>query len=156
MFGDTAFAQSQPKSIGRFRDWESFAMTENGKKLCYAVTSPKKSEGEYTRRGEIFVMVTRRPAEQVFDEVSAIAGYTYQKGSEPEFSIGRKRYSADSVQDVAWPKVKDGKALIASMRGGSDMVLKGISSRGTVTIDTFSLLGFTKALQAIQKSCPRR
>lgn len=154
LFVDAASAAT-PKSLGRFRDWEAFSATENGRKVCYALTSPKKSEGEYTKRDPAFVMVTRRPAEKVFDEVSAIAGYTYQQSSKPNFKVGRRDFNADAVGDVAWPKLKETRGLVAAMKAGSDLTLTGTSSRGTRTTDIFSLLGFTAALNAIAKSCPR-
>jgi hypothetical protein len=153
--GDVALA-AEPKSLGRFRDWESFSASEQGQKICYALTSPKTSKGQYKSRDPVFIMITRRPAERVFDEVSAIAGYTYQSNSKPVISVGKRKFPADAVQDVAWPKLKDGRNLVSAMRGGSSLELAGTSSRGTNTQDSFSLLGFTAALKAIQRSCPKR
>jgi hypothetical protein len=153
--GEAALA-ANPKSLGRFRDWESFSESEQGQKICYALTSPKTSKGQYRARDPVFIMITRRPAERVQDEVSAIAGYTYQSNSKPVISVGNRKFSSDAVRDIAWPKLKDGGKLVAVMKGGSSLKLAGTSSRGTVTEDTFSLLGFSAALKAIQKSCPRR
>ncbi|MEE8247875.1 MAG: invasion associated locus B family protein, partial [Alphaproteobacteria bacterium] len=54
----------------------------------------------------------------------------------------------------AWaPTAVDDKAIVKSMRAGSSMTVKGTSSRGTQTTDTYSLLGFSKALGAITKAC---
>jgi hypothetical protein len=78
ILADTANA-ANPKSLGRFRDWEAYSAEERGSRICYALTAPKKSQGNYSRRGPVFLMVTRRPAANVYDEVSAITGYTYQK-----------------------------------------------------------------------------
>jgi len=39
------------------------------------------------------------------------------------------------------------------MRAGLTMVVKGTSSRGTLTTDTYSLRGFTAAYDAMQKAC---
>ena len=41
------------------------------------------------------------------------------------------------------------------MKKGSKAVLKGTSQRGTLTTDTFSLVGFSKAYRDIQKACGR-
>ncbi len=150
-----AFA-ADPTSLARHRDWQAYEATEDGKKVCYALTAPQKSEGDYTNRGPAFVMVTRRPAENVYDDVSAIAGYSYKQGSSPVFRIGSKSYTAEPVNDVAWPKSGDVRNLVAAMRGGSTLELLGTSSRGTETRDEFSLLGFTAALKAITQACPKR
>ena len=42
---------------------------------------------------------------------------------------------------------------MAAMKGGKAMVVKGTSSRGTLTTDTYSLAGFTAAYAAIGKAC---
>ena len=39
------------------------------------------------------------------------------------------------------------------MRKGRTMVVTGTSTRGTLTTDTYSLSGFTKASRAIAKAC---
>jgi hypothetical protein len=155
LFVETASA-ANPKSLGRFRDWEAYTADEKGSKICYALTSPKESKGNYSRRDPVFLMVTRRPADNVFDEVSAIAGYTYQKNSKPTLSIGSNRFIADAVSDVAWPQVKDGQTLLSRMTAGTAIELKGTSSRGTLTKDIFSLRGFTAALNAVANACPKR
>lgn len=154
-FVDVASA-AEPKSLGRFRDWEGFVAIEQGHKVCYALTSPKKSSGKYTRRDPAFLMAARRPSEKVYDEVSAIAGYQYQKGSRPEFRIGKRRFVASAVGDVAWPRVKDSRKLANAIRGGSTLTLIGTSARGTRTTDEFSLRGATAAFKAIAKACPKR
>lgn len=147
---------ADPQSIGRFRDWEAFSAVEQGAKVCYALTAPRESKGAYTNRDPAFLMVTRRPAENVYDEVSAIAGYPYQEGSAPTMRVGDRSFSTVPVNDVAWPKLSDTPRLVASMKAGSNLLLEGVSARGTKTEDDFSLLGFTAALGAIAKSCPKR
>lgn len=146
---------ADPESLGRFRDWEAFVASEKGGKVCYALTSPQESAGDYQKRDPAFIMLTRRPAENVFDEVSAIAGYTYQKNSRPVLKVGDKRFTADAVGDVAWPKLQETSRLVAAMKAGATLELAGTSSRGTLTKDEFSLLGFTAAWKAIAKSCPK-
>jgi len=156
LLADAAASAAEPTSLGRFRDWEAFEATEQGRKVCYALTSPQKSEGDYSQRDPAFIMVTRRPAEGVYDEVSAIAGYPYRSGSNPVLNVGDAKFSADPVDDVAWPKLAETPRLVAQMKAGATLELRGVSSRGTNTRDEFSLLGFTAALEAIGKSCPKR
>ena len=43
--------------------------------------------------------------------------------------------------------------LIKDMKNGSRVKVQSISSRGTKIIDTYSLIGFTKSLSAIDKAC---
>jgi len=39
------------------------------------------------------------------------------------------------------------------MRKGSDATVTGVSARGTTTIDTFSLRGFTAAVEKAEELC---
>jgi hypothetical protein len=54
----------------------------------------------------------------------------------------------------AWtPKEQDDKDLIAAMKRGTDMTVRGTSSKNTYSLDTFSLLGFTAAFDAMTEAC---
>jgi len=43
--------------------------------------------------------------------------------------------------------------LIKAMRRGTTMIVKGVSSKGTSTKDTYSLRGFTASHEVISKTC---
>jgi invasion protein IalB len=142
------------KRIGAFGDWSSFQFTEDGNAACYMSSEPQKSVGEYKKRGEVYAIVTHRPAEQRIGEVSIIAGYSYKKDSTVEIAIGEQAFDLFTQDDGAWaPDADTDKRLVQAMRKGRTMVVKGTSSRGTLTTDTYSLSGFTKAYGAISKAC---
>lgn len=148
-------AQAQGiKRIGDFGDWSAFKFSEDGNPACYMSSEPTKATGDYKKRGEVFAIVTHRPAEKRIGEVSIIAGYAYQKDSTVEIAIGKQNFSLFTQDDGAWALDAEGdKTLIQAMRKGNRMVVKGTSSRGTLTTDTYSLKGFTKAYRAIGKAC---
>ena len=55
---------------------------------------------------------------------------------------------------MAWAEDEEkDDLLIQAMKRGTTMVVKGISSRGTKTKDTYSLKGFTASYEAINKVC---
>ena len=57
---------------------------------------------------------------------------------------------------MAWTKDSTADAKLgAQMKKGTTAILKGTSARGTLTTDTFSLKGFSKAYRDIQKACGR-
>ena len=45
------------------------------------------------------------------------------------------------------------RAIVAAMKAGRQMIVRGTSTRGTLTTDTYSLSGFSAALAAIDKAC---
>ena len=146
----------EPKVLGVFQDWIAYKTTEGGKPVCYMASKPKKSTGKYTKRGKIYAMVTHRPKARSFDVVSVHTGYTYKKRSKAEVAIGGRAFRLFTNERAAWAEEPaDDAALVKAMRAGSKMVVKGFSSRGTETTDTYSLLGFTAAHRAISKACKK-
>ena len=148
-----ALAQ-EAKLIDSFGDWEAYRESDGGKAVCYVGSQPKKATGKYKKRGEVYVLVTHRPAEKSIGVVSFKAGYTYQTTSEVDVSIGDATFKlfTDAGHAFAYDGKTD-KALIEAMAGGARMVVRGTSSRGTRTTDTYSLKGFTAAYKAIGKAC---
>ncbi len=138
-------------TLGVFRAWSAYRTATDGKPLCYMVGEPKKAEGKYTRRGKIYAFVTHRPAAKRLDEVSFDAGYTYKDGSDIKVGIGDRSFTLTPHQNTAW--ATDDKSMIEAMKAGTTMIVRGVSSRGTNTKDTYSLLGFTAAYRAISKAC---
>lgn len=140
--------------LGDFGDWSAFQFVENGNKACYMASQPKKAEGDYKKRGDVYAIVTHRPGEKLRDEVSVLAGYSYKEGSVVQVTIGGQAFELFTQGDGAWAKEKKAdEALVKAMIKGSSLVAKGTSSRGTKTTDTYSLKGFSKAYAAIGKAC---
>jgi len=139
--------------IDLFDDWEALTVAENGKKYCFMGSVPKKEEGGYTRRGRVAALVTHRPADRSVGIVSIEAGYAYKPGSTVDVAIGEAQFKFFTEDEFAWVYEKDEKAVLDAMRRGAVMVVKGTSSRGTVTTDTYSLKGFTAAYNAISRAC---
>jgi len=140
--------------IGDYGDWSAFQFTEDGNTACYMASQPKKAEGDYAKRGEVYAIVTHRPAEGRRDEVSIVAGYVYEKDSWVEVTVDDTLFKLFTHEDGAWAPDKDSdKKMVSAMIKGRAMVVKGVSSRGNLTTDTYSLTGFTKAHDAIDKAC---
>lgn len=141
-------------SIGNFGDWETYKESEDGKTVCYMGSQPKKAKGKYKKRGETYILVTHRPAEESLNVISIKAGYAYQSGSEVDVVIGETAFKmfTDDGHAFAYDTKADG-AIVKAMIRGARMVIKGTSSRGTKTTDTYSLKGFTAAYRAINKAC---
>ena len=140
--------------LGDFQAWSAFRFTENGNKACYMASQPEKNEGKYSKRGDIYALVTHRPAENRRDEVSFIIGYKFKPNSNVEVAIGGQKYTLFTKEDGAWTANPDeDRRLVQAMIKGNKMIVKGVSWRDTRTTDTYSLKGFTKAYQKISQTC---
>ncbi|HBC06990.1 MAG TPA: hypothetical protein DC046_05320 [Rhodospirillaceae bacterium] len=148
-----AAAQAAPELIGLFDDWEAYTANEAGAKICYMGSEPKKMEGKYSARGRVVMLVTHRPKDKEKGVVSVTTGYDYKEGSDATVTIGDKTYKLFTSGGHAFAEEGRDAALVDAMIRGADMVVKGTSSRGTLTTDTYSLKGFTAAWKAIGKAC---
>lgn len=142
------------KPLGAFGKWSAYSYDDAGKQVCYAASLPIKSEGAYKSRGEVQILITHRPADQAVDVVSIVAGYSYKPDTDANVSVGTRRFDLFTVEGRAWARdAKTDKDLVQAFIKANSMVVKGVSSRGTPTTDTFSLQGFTAAYKAIGDAC---
>lgn len=147
-------AHAEQRTLGTFGTWTAVVDGSGLRKQCYVGSAPKTSEGKYTKRDPVHVLVTHRPADKVRGELSVTAGYTYKPGKEVEAKVDGKTFKLFSRDDNAWAQDANAdKAIVAAMKAGRELVIRGTSSRGTLTTDTYPLAGFTAAMNAIDKAC---
>lgn len=157
----TAFgaqAQESTNRVAAKTDWSVFV--EDDPTECWGVSSPKETvntrDGRVVavRRGDILLFVSFRPGSGVEGELSFTGGYPFAEGSTVELAIGDSTYELFTQGEWAWPASKaDDAKILTAMKRGADAVLSARSSRGTKTKDTFSLLGFTAAMEEAEARC---
>ena len=151
---NVVFGNESLKSIGKFKDWETFTMTENENKVCFAQSIPILQAPKKTER-EARLFVTFRSVDKIQDEVSVTAGYVFNDKNKVTAKSGKTVLIFSTVQEnFAWFKEnKTEKKLIKVMKKGSRLMVTGYNIQGSQTIDHYSLLGFTKAYSTAKKSC---
>ena len=150
-------ASKGPQLMGEYKDWAAYFYDDPQGRVCYIASTPKKDEGRYTSRGDIYVVVTHRPKESSFDVVNFVAGYNYKPGAKVTVKIGTLTFEDLFTEgDKAWTvNSAADKELVDAMKKGQRMIVKGVSTRGTETRDTYSLNGFISAYRAINAKCQR-
>jgi hypothetical protein len=132
-----------------------YRLGSGAQRECFAHSAPARSEGKYAQRGEVMVQVSHRPAQRIRDEVSFTAGYTFKPGSTLAVEIDGRRFELFTHEDRAYARDSAADhALTGAMKQGKDMIARGVSSRGTATVDRYSLAGFSSAHQSLDKACP--
>ncbi|SIS84685.1 hypothetical protein SAMN05421759_104265 [Roseivivax lentus] len=154
-------AQAQEESTNRvdaMTDWSVFEGTDP--RECWAVTTYKESvntrDGRVVAvtRGEILLMVFFRPEASVSGQVAFTGGYPFADGSTVNVNISGTEFELFTEGEWAWPATpQDDARLVTAMKRGADAVVTARSSRGTQTKDTFSLLGFTAAVEDAERRC---
>ena len=121
---------------------------------CYIGSLPIKSDLPDTKkRGENYILVYKIIGS---DEniVQVEAGYQYNLEKDIVVKIDEtsfKFYSTKDSSETAW--TDDDEKVIYAMKKGLELVLNGHSSRGTITNDTYTLKGFTSAINKLNKDC---
>jgi invasion associated locus B (IalB) protein len=149
---------AEPTLIGQFGTWGAYAATPNGKRVCFALAKPTSSKTHPPNRPRdpAYAFVSTRPAEKVTNEVSVMIGYMLKPGSESTLEVGGATYAMYTQGDGLWIKnAAEEERMVDAMRRSSDLVVKGISAKGTETTDTFSLKGLSQALDKIAQDCKR-
>jgi invasion protein IalB len=146
---------AKSKDLGTFKRWSAHTFTEGGASVCSMWSQPTKASGDYTRRGEIFVFVTHRPTEKRLGRVSFEMGYPFAADAQLEVTIDKKKtFTLQTSGSIAWASgAQTNESLVRHLKAGKTLVAVGTSKRGTVTTDSYSLLGFSAGYEAISKAC---
>ena len=142
------------KSIGKFKDWESFVLLQDGNKICFAqsipvVRAPKKLKREPSR-----LFVSFRRSENIKNEVSVTNGYEFKLKAPVAAKSGKKTYDLFSKGKFAWViDNEDERKLIVTMKKASRLMIIGNTLNDDQTTDHYSMMGFTKAYNTAKKSC---
>ncbi len=155
LFAGQALAEGEPQQIGAFDDWVAYSYNAADSKVCYVSSAPKSTEPKNVKRDPAFFLVTNMPGRKppVKGEVSTIIGYPFKEGQPVKLMIDNQNYDMFSKGDTAWVDTGTDKKIVAAMKAGKSLKVKGTSWRGTATEDTYSLAGISAALAAIDKAC---
>ena len=149
----TVLYAAEPKSVGKFKNWESFVYTNGKDKICFAQTIPLERSPKNFKREQSRLFVTFRKSEKIKDEISVTSGHEYKSSSVTAIS-GKNEFSFFSQGTFAW--LIDGEEefnLIKTMKKASKLSVTATSKNGSRTKDLYSMMGFTKAYNTAKKSC---
>ena len=149
---------AEPTLIGQFGTWGAYTATPNGRKVCFALAKPSSSKTNPPNRPRdpAYAFVSTRPAEKVVNEVSIMIGYALKPGSESSLEVGGSAYAMYTQGDGLWIKnAAEEEQMVSAMRKSAEVTVKGVSAKGTETIDVFSLKGLSQALDRLAQDCRR-
>lgn len=157
--GATSAQETSENRVAAKTDWSVFV--EENPTECWSVSTPKEwdakdSEGRLkaVNRSQILLMVFYRPSAGAAGQVAYTGGYPFKDGSTVNIDIGGTRFEMFTDGEWAWPASPSEDAkLITAMKRGANAVVSGVSGRNNTTRDTFSLLGFTAAVEDAEKRC---
>lgn len=152
LLGSLIYLRADAES-STYGDWQVREAPQNAG--VYITSLPQSEIGTFTKRGQAYISVTARPSQKDQRVFSVKAGYTYKEGSIIKASIfdaknkSMKDLELFSAGENAW--ASNDEEIIRFMKKGKTLIIEGTSSKGTVSTDTYSLEGFSKALEALNK-----
>ena len=129
-------------------DWDVYT---DGGKSCYIASSPTKEDGNWKKRGQPYVLIYSKGQA---DEVNVSSGYPYKPSVGVEAKVDSKNFKLFSDGETAWAKdSKTDAQLVTWLRRGAKLEVKGVSKRGTYSVDTYSLKGVSAAYKRMKELC---
>jgi len=163
--GGLAAQESTDNRVAAETDWSVFQETDPTE--CFSVSAP--TEQVNTRdgapvavtRGETLLFIRFSPTESEYGVLSFTGGYPFAAASSITMEVGTNVFQLtpgdlEEGEDPNWAwnlSVDLDQQIISALKNGSQAILMGESARGTLTRDTFSLIGFTASLEAAAAAC---
>jgi hypothetical protein len=168
--------EDKPSLVATFGDWNVFVGKTGRGRICYTLAQPKSREPDSIKRDAGYAFISDRPAEGVRNEVSFIMGFDIASGdadkseekpkkgakpapkAKPAFSpvaaVGDESFDLLPKGGNLWVKnAAREAALIGEMKKGVSLEIKAASAKGNASTDTYSLSGFSQAMDRLQKEC---
>jgi len=156
-----ALAETSTNRVATNTAWSTFV--DGTPKQCWSVSAPtetvntRNGKAVSVSRGDIRLFITYRAGTK--GEISFSGGYPFAPGSKVSLDVGGTAfdlYPDASTKDWAWSGSPDDDArIIAALKAGSSATVTAHSAKGTQTKDTFSLSGFSAAVDEAAKQCAK-
>jgi hypothetical protein len=158
LIASIAIAQESNNRVAAHTDWSVFE--SNNPSQCWSVSAPtgqvntRDGRAVEVRRDAALLFVSYIPSSNVNGQVSFTGGYPFREGSTVSLDIGGTVFEMFTEGEMAWSASdQDDAKILTAMKRGAEAKVVGFSSRGTRTEDTFSLFGFTAAVEDAETRC---
>jgi hypothetical protein len=159
----------KPLLVASFGDWGVYQTQAAKGRVCYTLAQPKDRAPADLKRDAAYAFISDRPSEGVRNEISFIMGFDVANpadltaakgkavGKDAMAMVGDQSFELLAKTANLWVKnaAKEGQ-LIDEMRKGAKLQVMASSKKGHMTTDTYSLSGFSQALDRVQKDCPSK
>ena len=150
-------AMAEPATLlGVFGNWTAFTTGSGSSLTCFASSTPRASR---PKRAKVFLVVSDWPARKVRNEPQIVYGYQGKEGAPAALGVGAEKFTFfmrnNGKEGSSWlASLNDNPRLVDAMRNGVSVVASGTSIKGTRTVDTYGLQGFSDAMDKVHAACP--
>lgn len=150
----SAAAHADQKVLVESGAWRAVEATQGGERVCFVIASPTARAPADLKRdpGNLFV-TTKAAGAGGGSEVSIRFGYRLAPGAHT-MAIDGRAFALMPQGETAWLQTAaDEKTALALFRSGRDVQISARSARGNPTVDSYSLIGFSAAFDALERQC---
>ena len=148
-------ANTKIKSVKTYYNWDVYV--DNNPTICWAAAKPVSSKviingkAATVKRGEIVLYVTFIPNRKDKIQVTFTPGFA-PTGAEMITNGGKDKLLIDG-SEWAWAMYEQDVNIAKKIAAYSKLTIRSLSSRGTITEDTFSLKGSKAAIKDAGRRC---
>ena len=151
-------AADAPEKLGDFKAWTAYASGAGDSRVCYTLSKPRMMEPTKIKRDAVYFLINDWPGRKAKAEPEIVPGYEYKDKSTVTAEVGASKFEfftkIDGKAGGAWVEQQpDEERLVEAMRKSAEIIVIGTSKRGTQTRDTYSLAGFSEALDKVHEAC---
>ena len=145
---------NEPKSLGKYKNWQAYTFNDGKGKVCFAQTKPTERSPQKLEINHARLFVTFRKEEKIKNEISVTGGLTYKaasviaKSGKNEFAFNLTKGKFAWIQDQ-----EEEFNLIKIMKKATKLSISATTTNGVKTKEMYSMMGFTKAYNTAKKSC---
>ena len=147
-------ASTKPILLAAFGDWSAYVARTGDEKNCYIMSLPHDRIPAVASRGRVYAFISERPTQNVKNEVAFILGFQGNPDGAASAAIDGQSFDLALRDDHAYVKNEAQQpSFVAAAREGSILTVRTPNPRGSITIDTYSLTGFSQALDRMTSEC---
>jgi hypothetical protein len=137
-----------------FDDWSAMQHTDGATALCFATSKPIDITPKTAGSAEAFAYIAYYPAENGTFEISFKLSYIAKKGVALAVAIGSDVFKFVARDDRAFMDNPQALSkLIAAMKKGEKLAIKGTPAKGAETLELYSLNGLSGAMDRAKAGC---
>ena len=136
------------KDFGSWNGYSAHQYTQNGIETCNMYALPEKID---LLRQDAQFNVTNRPNKP--HRIAIHMGITLDVNSPATLKIKNNTYTLIAYKEYVFVTAEDQDKAIYNMKMGAKFSVSATSEKGEKITDTYSLMGFTRALQTLDKYC---
>jgi len=144
----------ETKVVKAFSAWTLYAHSGSPGDICFITSQPRETKPADVQRERAYFYVSSWTKDGIRGQISVLLGYDLEDQTPITVTVGSRRFKMFAKDDKGF--VGDATSelqLLDAMKRGNFMTVTAKTKDGTQTIDTYSLIGATAAVNSLANGC---